>query len=57
MNALLIFIVRLMLGLVFGIFLIRVFRPEWSIYHGVAAGLILVALAYGMTLFRQKKQK
>jgi len=55
MNTLLIFIVRLILGLVFGIFLIRVFRPEWSIFHGVAAGLILVALAYGMAFFRQKK--
>ncbi len=55
MNSLLIFIVRLILGLVFGIFLIRVFRPEWGIFHGVAAGLILVALAYCMTFFRQKK--
>jgi len=55
MNTLLIFIVRLILGLVFGIFLIRVFRPEWGIFHGVAAGLILVALAYGMAFFRQKK--
>ncbi|MBU1697423.1 MAG: hypothetical protein KKD21_10335 [Proteobacteria bacterium] len=57
MNAFLIFVVRLILGLVFGIFLIRLFRPEWGIYHGVAAGLILVALAYGMELFRKKKQK
>ena len=57
MNAFLIFVVRLILGLVFGIFLIRVFRPEWEIYHGVVAGLILVALAYGMALFRKKKQK
>ena len=55
MNALLIFVVRLILGLVFGIFLIRVFRPEWGIYHGVIAGLVLVALAYGMALFRKKK--
>ncbi len=57
MNAFLIFVVRLILGLVFGIFLIRVFRPEWGIYHGVIAGLILVALAYGMALFRKKKQE
>ena len=57
MNAFLIFVVRLILGLVFGIFLIRVFRPEWGIYHGVIAGLILVAMAYGMALFRKKKQE
>ncbi len=56
MNAFLIFVVRLILGLVFGIFLIRVFRPEWGIYHGVIAGLILVALAYGMALFRKKNK-
>ncbi|MBU1342332.1 MAG: hypothetical protein KKE44_06340 [Proteobacteria bacterium] len=57
MNAFLIFIVRLILGLVFGIILIRLFRPEWGIYHGVGAGLILVALAYAMALYRKKKQK
>jgi hypothetical protein len=57
MNAFLIFVVRLILGLVFGIFLIRVFRPEWGIYQGIATGLILVALAYGMALYRKKKQK
>lgn len=55
MNSLLIFIVRLILGLVFGIILIRLFRPEWGIYHGVGAGLILVALAYGMVFFKKKK--
>ena len=55
MNALLIFVVRLILGLVFGIIIIRMFRPEWSIFHGVGAGLIMVALAYSMQLFRKKK--
>ena len=57
MNAFLIFVVRLILGLVFGIIIIRLFRPEWGIFHGVVAGLILVALAYVMALFRKKKQK
>ena len=57
MNTFLIFVVRLILGLVFGIIIIRLFRPEWGIYHGVGTGLILVALAYGMALFRKKKQK
>ena len=56
MNALIIFMVRLIIGLTFGILLIRLFRPEWGIYHGVAAGIILTALAYGLSFFR-KKQK
>jgi cytochrome bd-type quinol oxidase subunit 1 len=56
MKALLIFTVRLILGLVFGIILIRMFRPEWSLFHGVITGLVLVALAYGMAFFRKKKQ-
>ena len=55
MNAFLIFVVRLILGLVFGIFIIRLFRPEWGIYHGIATGLILVALAYVMAFFKKKK--
>jgi hypothetical protein len=57
MNTILIFTVRLILGLVFGIILIRMFRPEWTIFHGVITGLILVALAYGMAFFRKKKSK
>ena len=55
MNALFIFVVRLILGLVFGILLTRLFRPDWTIYHGVITGLILVALAYGMAFFRTRK--
>ena len=56
MNALLIFTVRLIIGLVFGILLIRMFRPEWTVFHGAITGLVLVALAYGMAFFRKKKQ-
>ena len=55
MNALIIFVVRLILGLVFGILLTRLFRPDWSIYHGVGTGLILTALAYAMGYFRKSK--
>jgi hypothetical protein len=54
MNALIIFLVRLILGLAFGILLIRMFRPEWGIYHGVITGIILVALAYIFRFFRKK---
>ncbi|MCA1794694.1 MAG: hypothetical protein ABR534_08425 [Desulfotignum sp.] len=57
MNALLIFLVRLILGLVFGILLIRVFRPEWGIFNGVLTGLVLVALAYGMQYFKKPKPR
>jgi len=56
MNALIIFLVRLIIGLAFGIVLIRLFRPEWGIYHGVITGLILVALAHGLSFFRKRKQ-
>lgn len=55
MNALIIFVVRLILGLVFGILLTRLFKPDWEIYQGAIVGIILVALAYGMAFFRQKK--
>ncbi len=55
MNALLIFVVRLLLGLVFGIMFTRLFKPDWEIYHGMLIGVILVALAYGMSAVRTKK--
>ncbi len=57
MNALLIFSVRLILGIVFGLVIIRLFRPEWGVFHGVGTGLLLVAGAYAMQLFRKKKQE
>lgn len=57
MNSLLIFVVRLILGLVFGILLTRLFKPDWSIYHGVVTGIILVILAYGMSLFKNRKKQ
>ncbi|MDM8535651.1 hypothetical protein QUF70_02720 [Desulfobacterales bacterium HSG17] len=56
MNTLLIFIVRLIIGVVFGIILIRMFRPEWTVFHGVVTGFVLVALAYGMAFYRKKKE-
>lgn len=56
MNTLIIFLVRLIMGLAFGILLIRLFRPEWGIYHGVITGIILVALAQSLSFFRKRKQ-
>ena len=54
MNGLIIFVVRLILGLVFGILLTRLFKPEWGIYRGAVTGLILVGLAYGMAFFGKR---
>ena len=55
MNTLIIFTIRLILGLAFGIILTRLFKPDWGIYHGVVAGVVLVALAYGMSYYRKLK--
>lgn len=57
MNTFLIFVVRLIIGIVFGILLTRLFRPEWEVYHGVITGLVLVALAYGMSFFKNRKKE
>ena len=54
MNSFLIFIVRLILGLVFGVLLTRLFKPDWGIYYGALVGLGLVAAAYGMRFIRNK---
>ena len=54
MNSLAIFVVRLILGLVFGIILTRLFKPDWEVYHGALVGLVLVGLAYGMAFFRKR---
>nr|WP_319395060.1 hypothetical protein [uncultured Desulfobacter sp.] len=55
MNTLIIFTIRLILGMAFGIILTRLFKPDWGIYHGVATGVVLVALAYGMSYYRKLK--
>lgn len=55
MNTLIIFVMRLILGIVFGVLLTRLFKPDWEIYHGVMVGVLLVALSYGMALYRKSK--
>ncbi|MBF0302108.1 MAG: hypothetical protein HQK73_03640 [Desulfamplus sp.] len=57
MNSFYIFIVRLILGIVFGVLLTRIFRPEWSMLHGLVMGLLLVAVSYLMQLFRNRKTR
>ena len=56
MNTILIFVVRLIMGLVFGIILARLFKPDWEIYQGAILGIAIVAMAYGFALFRKKKE-
>ncbi len=55
MNTLIIFTIRLILGLAFGIILTRLFKPDWGIYHGVVTGVVLVALSYGISYYRKLK--
>lgn len=57
MNTLIIFIVRLIVGVVFGILLTRLFKPDWEVYHGVMVGVLLVALSYAMAVYRKSKTK
>ncbi len=56
MNQLIIFTVRLILGLAFGIILTRLFRPDWGIFLGMITGIVLVALSYGLSFYRKRKQ-
>ncbi len=55
MNVLIVFTVRLIMGLAFGIILTRLFKPDWGIFHGALTGIILVVLAYGMSFYRKHK--
>ncbi len=54
MNEALIFVIRLIIGLICGIFLTRLFHPEWGTVKGALLGLFLVALVYGIKLFKRK---
>ncbi|MBF0201317.1 MAG: hypothetical protein HQK66_08390 [Desulfamplus sp.] len=56
MNNFYIFVVRLMLGMGLGILLARIFRPEWSIFHGLIMGAALVAGAYAVQAIKQKNR-
>ncbi|MBF0203776.1 MAG: hypothetical protein HQK67_05545 [Desulfamplus sp.] len=57
MNDFYVFVARLILGMVFGILLTRIFRPEWSVYHGVTMGIGLVAASYIMQMMRNRNKK
>ena len=57
MNNFYILIVRRILGLVFGILIARIFRPDWSMFAGALTGVGLVAAAYLMQMVRTRKSK
>lgn len=57
MNSFYIFIVRLILGLVFGILIARIFKPDWSMFAGALTGLGLVAAAYLMQMMGKRNSK
>ncbi len=52
MNSFYILIVRLILGVFFGIIITRIFKPDWNLLYGVGLGLILVAVAYLFQMLR-----
>ncbi|MFH1157116.1 MAG: hypothetical protein V1793_25240 [Pseudomonadota bacterium] len=54
MNSFYIFIVRLILGVVLGIVITRIFRPEWNMISGAGVGMGLVAAAYLMQMIRKR---
>jgi len=57
MNSFYIFVVRLILGLVFGILITRIFKPDWSMFAGALTGLGLVAAAYLMQMMGKRNSK
>ncbi len=52
-----VFIIRIILGIVFGIILARIFNPGWSVFQGAALGIALVAAAYLLDYFRKRKKR
>ena len=51
-----VFVIRFMLGIVFGIVLARMFNPDWSTLQGAALGVTLVAIAYLLDVMRKRKK-
>ena len=52
-----VFVIRFMLGIVFGIVLARMFNPDWSTFQGAALGVILVAIAYLLDGLKKRKKQ
>jgi len=52
-----VFVIRFILGIVFGIVLARVFNPDWSVFQGAGLGLAFVAVAYLLDFMKTRKKK
>ena len=55
MNQLYIFIIRAILGGVFAVIAVRIFRPQAGLGFTVMLGIILVGLAYLKEFYRKRK--
>ena len=51
-----VFVIRLILGIVFGIVLARVFNPDWNHFQGAGLGVALVAAAYLLDFMKKRKK-
>lgn len=52
-----VFVIRISLGIVFGIVLARVFNPDWNVFQGAGLGVLLVAVAYLLDFMKKRKKK
>ncbi len=50
-----IFVIRAILGIVFSVVLLRFFRSDATILHGVGFGVLLVGLAYFFEFLKNRK--
>jgi hypothetical protein len=50
-----IFIIRLLLGILIGVTIMRIFRPEADSVYVIGFGSLLVCLAYGLEYIRKRK--
>jgi hypothetical protein len=50
------FVIRVVLGAVFAVFLSRFFYPEAKIHYVIGLGIILVGLAYFAEYLRNRKK-
>ncbi|MCK5097188.1 MAG: hypothetical protein KAR45_03755 [Desulfobacteraceae bacterium] len=57
MRNLYVFVIRFILGIVFGIVLARIFNPEWSMFQGAGLGLAFVAVAYLLDFIKNRKKQ
>jgi len=53
-NRLQVFVIRVILGIAFAVFLIRFFYPEATVAHIAGLAVLMVGLAYVLELFRKK---